>query len=80
MIVQKAVQVHAGTIHFESEINQGTTFTITLPHFHNGTSVLLYFIKGLYSFLKIKVLQVENVLSVYVIPYLFRTFVQYAES
>jgi len=30
-IVEKLVEVHGGTIHVESEVNKGTTFTISLP-------------------------------------------------
>jgi signal transduction histidine kinase len=30
-IVKKCVDLHHGTIHIDSQVNQGTTFTITLP-------------------------------------------------
>ncbi|MBP0023507.1 MAG: response regulator [Roseofilum sp. SID2] len=30
-IVKKSVDLHNGTIHIDSQVNQGTTFTITLP-------------------------------------------------
>src|SRR5699024_1263071 len=31
-IVKQAVELHAGTINVSSTINEGTTFSITLPH------------------------------------------------
>ena len=35
-IVQNSVEIHQGTLHYESELNQGTTFVITIPYYQKS--------------------------------------------